>query len=311
MRMKRITNTLLLLFTVLLSLHADPVSPEEARKTALQFMKIHAGEDVDRGIDRIIAHQLDNGMTGYYYVTLDPTGWIIVSGDDAMLPVIGYSFKNPYVPHYQLEESAKKWFEAIDLHIVHSLEKPGLPVHDAWSGLYEETSTKSASANQVDPLINVNWNQDQYWNQYCPEDPKGPGGHAYVGCVAVSMAQAMSVYEYPVRPQGEHGYTSQNYGYIYVNYDDQPAYDWSSMSASSADAENARLLYHLAVAVDMGFSATGSGAYTRKAPGVMKQYFGYSESLAYHQRSSYDNDEWKQMIIDELAQGRPDRKSVV
>ncbi len=49
----------------------------------------------------------------------------------------------------------------------------------------------------INPFIKVKWNQGAGWNMFCPMDEDGPGGHAYVGCVAVAMAQAMSVYEYP------------------------------------------------------------------------------------------------------------------
>ena len=303
-KMKKVGTVLTLLLAMLLSAQADPVAPGEAEKVAERFIKVY-GEEVALTVDEIIPYTMDNGVTAYYYAILEPTGWIIVSGDDAMIPVIGYSFENEFSERSQWEESTRQWFTSIDRHIEKNLEKPQLPRHDQWEDLFEENATKSVTGTAVDPFIEVEWDQSSGWNQYCPEDEDGPGGHAYVGCVAVSMAQAMSVYQYPERPRGEHGYNSENYGYIYVDYDNQPAYDWSSMSLTSADDENARLLYHLAVSVDMGFSAYGSGAYTSKAPGVLRNYFGYSESLTYKRRSGYDKEEWKQMLIDELLQGRP------
>ena len=293
-----------LLLAMLLSVQADPVTPGEAEKVAERFITVY-GEDLNLSVDEIIPYTIDNGVAAYYYAILEPTGWIIVSGDDAMIPVIGYSFKNEFSERSRWEESTRQWFQSIDRHIGKNLEKPQLPRNEQWEELFETNATKSVTGTAVEPFIEVEWDQSSGWNQYCPEDSDGPGGHAYVGCVAVSMAQAMSVYQYPERPTGEHGYNSSNYGYIYLNYDNQPAYDWNSMSLKSADDENARLLYHLAVSVDMGFSAFGSGAYTSKAPGVLRNYFGYSESLTYKRRSGYEKEEWKQMLIDDLLQGRP------
>ena len=57
-------------------------------------------------------------------------------------------------------------------------------------------------------LINVTWNQGNGWNRFCPEDEEGPGGHVYAGCVAVSMAQAMSVFGAPSKGKGSYQYTA-------------------------------------------------------------------------------------------------------
>jgi len=156
----------------------------------------------------------------------------------------------------------------------------------------------------VDPFIAVNWNQSSGWNRFCPEDEEGPGGHVYVGCVAVSMAQAMSVYEYPVRPQGVKSYVHPDYGSIGVNYDLADPYEWDQMSATSSDDYNAILLYHCAVAVEMDFGADGSGAYVTTAAGAMVQYFNYSNNLSFEDRYT-DNEAWVAALAGELEAGRP------
>ncbi|MCF8226666.1 MAG: thiol protease/hemagglutinin PrtT [Bacteroidales bacterium] len=302
--MKRFVGIILLSALVLLAAQAEPVSKELAKKTAKRFVELYntAGE---RTIDDVISYSLENGAVSYHFVTLNPTGWVLVSGDDLLTPVIGYSFEREFVPMIEWEESARVWFDRVDDHIITTLEKPGLPVNNAWDEMFLGSYRKSAAGTAVEPFIQVNWNQGSGWNRFCPEDPDGPGGHAYVGCVAVSMAQAMSVFEYPVQPMGEHGYNHDEYGYISVNYDNAKPYNWGGMSATTSDDENARLLYHLAVGVDMSFGADGSGAYTSKTPGVLKGYFGYSESVKYLLRSSYSDEDWKRMINDELLQGRP------
>lgn len=283
---------------------AEPVAKKEVLSLAQKFVELYNTHG-ERTVSNVITYELENGESAYHFVILEPTGWVLVSADDVLTPVIGYSFENQFVPKEQWEESALVWFDKIDKHIFTALQREDLLANKEWKEIYNEEAKKSVSATAVEPFIPVNWNQSSGWNRFCPEDEEGPGGHAYVGCVAVSMAQAMSVFKYPAQPTGEKGYTHNDYGYIFVNYNNQPPYNWSSMSNTSSDDENARLLYHLAVAVEMGFGPDGSGAYTSKAPSVLKSYFGYSESLNYKYRSSYSDADWKQMVIDELVQGRP------
>ncbi len=295
---------LVLVFFVQLGLLAKPVSIDGARKMAEEFLSVYySGNDLS--VDEVIGYNLENGITGYYFVTLKPVGWVIVSGDDVLKPVIGYSFENKFVPRDQWEISTSSWFDGVDAHITKSLERTDLKMNSEWDELERPSYRKGLTGQAVEPIIEAKWNQSSGWNRFCPEDAAGPGGHAYAGCVAVSMAQAMSVHEYPARPKGSHGYTSDNYGYLYVNYDAQSNYNWDAMSLSSSDDENARLLYHLAVAVNMDFGPDGSGAFTSTAAGALKSYFGYAESTSYKTRSSYSDADWKQMIIDELLQGRP------
>ena len=57
------------------------------------------------------------------------------------------------------------------------------------------------------------WDQGSPYNMYCPEDDAGPGGHAWVGCVATAMAQIMYYWRYPETGTGQHCYIPGNYSY--------------------------------------------------------------------------------------------------
>lgn len=304
MGLKRIFSFVLLSMLFGLGAIAEPVTEAGAKKLAERFLELnYSGGELS--INEVIAYNLENNKTGYYFVKFSPVGWVMVAGDDLLTPVIGYSFKNALVPREQWGESALRWMKSLDDHIVNSLKRDDLKRNSEWDEIYKESYTKAAQGIIVDPFIEVTWGQGSGWNRFCPEDEAGPGGHALVGCVAVSMAQAMSVYQYPVQPVGAHGYDSENYGYLYVDYDAQAPYDWASMSNTSSGDENARLLYHLAVGVNMQFSATASGAYTNIASGVLKAYFGYAQSTVFKNRAGYADAEWHQIIVDELVQGRP------
>ena len=151
--------------------------------------------------------------------------------------------------------------------------------------------------------MTVNWGQGKNWNQFCPSDADGPGGHVYVGCVAVSMAQAMSVFKIPVKGQGSNNYLDPKYGTQYVNFDNT-LYHWDLMSVSEADQYNSLLLYHCAVATNMNFGADGSGTQTVNAASALRSYFSFSTHLLYKVRTGTDM-EWQDLLNTELLHGRP------
>jgi hypothetical protein len=83
------------------------------------------------------------------------------------------------------------------------------------------------------------------------------------------------------------------------------SYDWDAMSRYKADTLNAKLLYHLAVSVNMNFGPDGSGASTSRTPGSLNTWFLYSDDAYYTQRSSYAINDWIAGMINQLEKGYP------
>jgi hypothetical protein len=63
--------------------------------------------------------------------------------------------------------------------------------------------------------------------------------------------------------------------------------------------------FHAGVAVEMNYSPDGSGAYSSDVPYALRQYFGYSNTCIYKERSSYSLSTWKNMANDELNDDCP------
>jgi hypothetical protein len=217
---------------------------------------------------------------------------------------MAFSFENRLTPENEWNDAARYLLSLYQQEISLALKDSSLPRDARWDQTALPSGKKAAAVDPVDPFIPVNWNQSSGWNMFCPEDEEGPGGHAYVGCVAVSMAQAMSVYEYPVKAEGVKDYVHPDYGSLAVNYDMADPYEWGQMSTGSADEFNAILLYHCAIAVEMDFGADGSGAFVRDAAAAMKRYFNYSSSLTFEDRNA-DTELWVTTLAEELAAGRP------
>lgn len=241
------------------------------------------------------------GLKAYYVVQFAPEGWALISADDTSAPLIGYSEKGVY----KKEDQPYNMRVQMDIYSDQIIKnaKEQTQQHTGWQSLdgMSHRTTRRAE-DKIAPLINVTWNQTKSYQKYCPEDG---GVKAVVGCVAVGMAQAMSVAQWPKRPVGEYGYNHQTYGYIYVNYDNEPDYNWSNiLSGANGNDDVARLLYHCGVAVKMDYGASGSGTQTSYIPAALQRNFQYPASVKYYNRSSFSDTDWKQLILTELQEGR-------
>ena len=279
--------------------------PHEKIMLAAQNFTTEVFPDGQRNVAQIIPWTQD-GVTTIYALNLQPDGWLLMSGDLSTEPVIGFSYERKFeIPEPDVNNPAFNWFNGVHKHIKEDFQDKKIINHPGWQRLLSsEKSVSHSTSLTIDPLIQAKWNQNSGWNQFCPADPAGPGGHSYVGCVAVSMVQAMTVFNYPVTGKGKYTYNHQKYGVQSVNLG-QAVYHWDSMSNSSPNVQSAKILYHAGVSVSMDFSAQGSGTQTMFAAGALRNYFKYSKNTIYMTRSSVANNEiWMDLINNELINGR-------
>jgi Peptidase C10 family/SprB repeat/Spi protease inhibitor len=301
---QRYIFTILTIFLFLNTAIGKTVTLTEVREVVYSLMDSW-NKHLD--IEKIEARYLPGGKLAYYMVDLGQEGWVMVSADDAVRPVLAFSFENTMPEENEWKEGAAYLVNLYKQEISVALKDQTLPRDKAWDREQlpsEKKATAEIAATVIDPFIDVTWDQGGGWNMFCPVDEDGPTGHAYVGCVAVAMAQAMSVHEYPEKPHGIKSYVLEDYGSIAVNYDMADPYNWNEMSATTADSYNAMLLYHCAVSVETDFGANGSGAFARTAASSIIQYFNYSTNVKYWDRFE-DADEWEAALVAELAAGNP------
>jgi len=303
--MQVFTKTVLFLSIVCsLSANAQTVPDNVLIEVANNFM-VENFPGGAREIRSVIPFTYDS-LNSLKLFDLEPEGWILLSTDAKVKPVIGFSFTGTFTkPVENVYDPMYNWFNLYQRQIKEIITNGSLKEEKAWGEMRKSAASKgTVSSNiRVMPFMTVNWGQGKNWNQFCPTDASGPGGHVYVGCVAVSMAQAMSVYKIPVQGQGSHNYLDPKYGTQYINFANT-FYHWDLMSASEADQYNALLLYHCAVAADMDFGADGSETQTLNAAAALRNYFSFSRNLLYKARTGTDK-EWQDMLSIELLHGRP------
>ena len=270
-----------------------------------------------------------NGTAVYYIFNMEPIGYIVVSADDAVTPFLAYSFDGPYSGDNapaQFTAWMKQYEGQIDDAIRHEL-KPLPAILELWNK-YRDTSrvtrdqlpenSKDSVINRgvtrhasrvtpaaVAPLIFSNWNQNAPYNEQCPADPGGPGGHTYAGCVPVCMGQLMYYYRWPDTGTGNYSYLDPIYGTISADFGNT-TYEWENMtnSISASNPGIAKLLFHLGVSCDLVYGPDGSGMYNHKAAFALRTFFKYSPETRYIFRDS-TNLNWDSILIAHLDRRMP------
>lgn len=277
---------------------AKEVTRQVASQTALKAIRQQVPNF--RGSVRSITPVSYEGVITYYVVNFAPRGWALIAADDAVTPLLGYSPTGSFSTQ-TMPDNCAGWISNYSHQIVRVVRSDNNTRHKGWMELGKAPVHTRAASDAVAPLIKVNWNQGRPYNKYCPSNGSGT---AVVGCVAVAMAQAMSVCAYPPRPVGDYSYSSSSFGTQHINYDNEPAYNWNDILSGANEYDDvARLLWHCGVSVQMDYGIDGSGTQSSYIATALKRNFGYPNSVTYYSRANYTGD-WKELIVNELRAGR-------
>lgn len=281
---------------------AAPVDGQRARLVAEAWLAGH----VQAG-PRTVQDALPwpaSGEPSAWLLPLAPEGFALIAADDALRPVLGWSESGTLSAG--TPPALAGWLGEVDQILTQVRAAGPVPTLPEWEQVLAGDFAASRDV-MVQPLLSVNWNQGDGYNDLCPPDAAGPGGRALVGCVAVSMAQIMHYWQQPRQGTGSHGYNS-DYGWLFADFG-AATYDWEQIAASSPTAEGAELLYHCGVAVDMMYGADGSGAYVGWgnpcALTAMRDHFGFQTSLQFVQKQGMSWTSWRNRMRTELDAGRP------
>ncbi|HOE91936.1 MAG TPA: C10 family peptidase, partial [Candidatus Cloacimonadota bacterium] len=240
-----------------------------------------------------------------YTMHLNGKGFVIVSADDNIEPILAFSAKTIFDEKNispATRDYLKVYYDQIEFIITKGLINK--EAQDKWASLIHNTY-QNRDTDYRSYLLSTTWNQGIYYNAQCPSDTQGPDGHVYAGCVATSMSQIMKYWAHPAQGQGSHSYYWSTYGNISANFGNA-TYNWAAMpnNITGHNTEIAKLLFHAGVSVDMQYGPNGSGAYSSDVPIALTSYFGYnSQGVKY--KSSYNDSQWTTMLKNELDNARP------
>lgn len=319
MKIRTLTITLLLCITLVQAVFASTITRQEARIIAQNFFLERIMNNQtdwkaeDLNLQDAVTLMADATNPAIYVFTNNGNGFILISAEQALSPVLGYSFNSSF-PQRGENENYDRFINEYIAQVNYVRQNNMQPTDDIltkWNNYSIGNISKSTRATtDVTPLITSLWNQDSPYNDFCPSDPDGPGGHVYAGCVATAMSMIMHYYRYPLTGSGSKSYFASGYGTQSVNYG-ATTYQWDAMQGSLSTGSgqgipaNAELQYHAGVSVNMQYGAGSSGAYSTDVPNAMKTYFKYSPTIQYVSRSGYNQTNWENLLVEQLDARKP------
>ncbi len=306
---------LVLIFSgIITSNFAGKIELDDAKRVAINFYYERINQYQNINYKNILITDIKiekiRETSVYYFFGINNTGFVIVSADDGVIPVLGYSFtgyssKESQPP--QLQDLLNIFKHQI-LFVIKNDFEANKKVQAAWKHLLTNNIDQLnlfMNEKEVEPLLTTTWNQGIYYNEMCPADPLGPGGHCYAGCVPSAMGQVVNYFRFPIQGTGSYSYQCPPYGTLSADFGNT-SYQWNSMaiSLSNSNLAVAELLYHLGVSVDLVYGPNGSGMYNHKAAYSLRTYFKYSPETQYVYRDSTSMD-WDSLLISHLDKKIP------
>ena len=289
---------------------AAPITADAALRQAREFIS-HSGMRKSKGEPRLtLSFTIDRPVrlssspcSMVYAFNVADGGFVIASGDDVAIPILGYGEGAEAITWETMPENMRAWLEMYADEI-------------AWAQRvgYQPSSVRAASKAQIDNMVPTVWNQKAPYNQNCTFS----GTTCLTGCVATAMAQIM-YYWGCVGRNGEkfqHGctaldsYSTATKSYSVGALDAIASFDWSSMTATKPTADAAKtavatLMRYCGQSVKMDYTKDASGAFSDDIPTALKNCFGYDSGARYVKRAHITSTQWADMIYNELAEGRP------
>ena len=225
----------------------------------------------------------------YYVFNNDAGGFVIIAGDDAVTPVLGYTSTGSFDAE-NLPDGLKD--------LLKSYERQIAALGDNY--VANQTATRAAFTGEK-LLKTAEWNQMAPFNKYTPNN--------YVtGCVATAGAIVMKHHGYPAKGTGSHSYTWNGQD-LTANFEHD--YDWANMPTKYTVGNDeafdgvARLMSDLGVAVEMKYAKGGSGASMEDLLTALKKYFGYSKYARLLAIADLGAEVWNDRLRAEIDANRP------
>ena len=311
---------LLFAFTFLIgfSAFARKVDPETAKEAAKNFYSVNAISAQGSNIQEIKLQLIyaENFSSGTYQVDLfyifnvnENDGFVIISADDIVTPILGYSDEGAFSMS-QISPEFKFWMDGFSNQILYAIDndlKADELTKLKWTELFHpELKSSSKTSTSVAPLLTTRWDQGGYYNDLCP-------GGSVTGCVATAMAQILKFWNYPETGTGSKTYSPENYGPQTADFGNTH-YNWTNMpnTVTAPNLDVATLMFHCGVAVSMHYSPSASGAMVTLLDGsvcaesAFKANFGYDIwTMQGLRRNHYSNSDWNDLLKNELDDARP------
>lgn len=310
--MKKFFSLIAVAILTILCVQATPISQQEAATVCHHFLLQKNVNGFTQSTDfQYYKTEFYQGTAYCHIFKCNPVGFVVISASDHFDPIICYSFESDYQPNAAFDFAMDKYAKMVTY-----CEKNDHDFTAEVPARWQRYLDSNFSAEPmrgipvVGPLVLSKWNQDMYFNTYCPWDihaSYGCDGRVYTGCVSTAMGQVMNYHGHPYSGLLGSSYIAGPYGRYTVKFFEQ-TYNYNAMPNRPVSYANemAKLIHHCGVAVQMGYTTQGSGAQSVSAADAMKRHFKY-DSATINYRAAYDTSisYWHNALKSELNLRRP------
>ena len=174
--MKKLVLILAALFIGNAILQAKPVDVRKAQSAAQKLATAQLA------LDRSMPNLVYTGQNESFFVfNLGTNAFVIIAGDDAYRPVIGYSDESAFDAS-NIPPALADYLDGIAESILRlrsrgdSVATPLVAVE--WESVLTHGRLISRNGGRANTyMVQTKWNQDYPYNYYCPTGAGGPGGH--------------------------------------------------------------------------------------------------------------------------------------
>jgi len=323
-KMKRIFFITLFLFTFV-SIVAVHQSNNNAQIVAENFLnsKVQGSNIVENYTIE------ENNQIIAYIFNLKPEGFIAVSSDNNVYPVIAYSFKN------------KLYAEDREDNLIYKMIKEDIPQRIEYYAISREEAVQNqqtwrnflnneigsrdflqyppAGSTSTDGWVETQWNQTGVYNDFCPLD--NSGDRSVVGCVATAMAMIIDFHGYAgnVSFSNADDYHSGSGGHIDNDHEERDFPSFPELNTYLEDLiahyENDEMLtpndlsalnFACGISVEMWYSSGGSGAYTSNVAQALLNKFDFDTATWIEN----ENQSFYNQLANEMMNMRPAEISI-
>ena len=305
----------LLLFLLLMAMPvlAENRSFRQAREIAERHAAkngAHIGLQSVKRAKVLNKQQSTTSSRGYYVFPHDGNcGYTIVSGDDRMPEIVGYSTTDTYSEE-NMPDGMKHLMQAYEA-MATALANGDAKAERCLAEKEALAADSTYRQPRVAPLLaDVAWGQSEPYNNLCPM--YDGQRRTVTGCVATAMAQLMMYYKYPQTLKSDiPAYQTKSYQLDMPSVSAGERYDWDNMlpqysgSAYTAAQANAvaKLMYHCGLSFEADYGPSTS-AWCR--PNVLVKYWGYDPDVIRPlYRENFSLREWTAILDAELQALRP------
>ena len=304
--MKRFTTLLLSSLLLTITVFANPIDPDKAYEIASGVWKNSIKKNSDGALELIPRNKMSKvgnrfgtkeQTPGFYiFSPADGQGFVIVSGDDELAPIVGYS---------TTAKAGEMPPALCDLLSVYDMY-----VEDVRNGIAEPMQpVVTASNSSIEPMLTTTWNQDSPYNLQCPQVN---GSYTPTGCTATATAQIMKFHNWPEKASKSFTWENNVTGKDeYVNTSSHK-YDWENMldsyrngyTTTEANAV-ALLMSDVGKAMNSTYALAGTGSTPTYAAQALVNIFKYSPDIIVAKREEYTNEEYMELIRKNLEARQP------